>query len=123
MKGIFNLLYNYNNQIISLITIITLEKIMNKVSVIRFKPKPECFNEFLNNIKERNIDKANTTPPTHYLMTTADEVVAIAFRAESELSQSSAKGVNWLDTQRHLLLEYNKEDRHTIPLTGNLVEY
>ena len=56
---------------------------MTKVSVIRFKPKPECFNEFLNNIKERNIDKANTTPPTHYLMTTADEVVAIAFRAES----------------------------------------
>ena len=123
MKGIFNLLYNCNNQIISLITIITLEKIMTKVSVIRFKPKPECFNEFLNNIKERNIDKANTTPPTHYLMTTADEVVAIAFRAESELSQSSAKGVNWLDTQRHLLLEYSKEDRHTIPLTGNLVEY
>ena len=96
---------------------------MTKVSVIRFKPKPECFNEFLNNIKERNIDKANTTPPTHYLMTTADEVVAIAFRAESELSQSSAKGVNWLDTQRHLLLEYSEVDRHTIPLTGNLVEY
>ena len=123
MKDIFNLLYNCNNQIISLITTITLEKIMTKVSVIRFKPKPECFNEFLNNIKELNIDKANTTPPTHYLMTTADEVVAIAFRAESELSQSSAKGVNWLDTQRHLLLEYSKEDRHTIPLTGNLVEY
>ena len=96
---------------------------MTKVSVIRFKPKPECFKEFLNNIKERNIDKANATPPTHYLMTTADEVVAIAFRAESELSQSSAKGVNWLDTQRHLLLEYSKKDRHTIPLTGNLVEY
>ena len=123
MKDIFNLLYNCNNQIVSLITTITLEKIMTKVSVIRFKPKPECFNEFLNNIKELNIDKANTTPPTHYLMTTADEVVAIAFRAESELSQSSAKGVNWLDTQRHLLLEYSKEDRHTIPLTGNLVEY
>ena len=96
---------------------------MTKVSVIRFKPKPECFKEFLNNIKERNIDKANATPPTHYLMTTADEVVAIAFRAESELSESSARGVNWLDSQRHLLLEYSKEDRHTIPLTGDLVEY
>ena len=56
-------------------------------------------------------------------MTTADEVVAIAFRAESELSESSARGVNWLDSQRHLLLEYNKHDRHTIPLTGDLVEY
>ena len=96
---------------------------MTKVSVIRFKLKPEYFNEFLNYIKERNIDKANTAPLRHFLMTTADEVVAIAFRAESELSQSFAKGVNWLDTLRHLLLEYSKEDRHTIPLTGNLVEY
>ena len=56
-------------------------------------------------------------------MTTSDEVISIAFRAESELSESSAKVVNWLDTQRDLLLEYSKEDRHTIPLTGNLVEY
>ena len=56
-------------------------------------------------------------------MTTSDKVIAIAFRAESELSESSAKVVNWLDTQRDLLLEYNKEDRHTIPLTGDLVEY
>ncbi len=96
---------------------------MTKVSIIRFKPKPECFDEFLNNIKVRNEEKANLNPPTHYLMTTSDEVIAIAFRAESELSESSAKGVNWLDTQRDLLLEYSKEDKHTIPLTGNLVEY
>ncbi len=69
------------------------------------------------------IEKANLNPPTHYLMTTSDEVIAITFRAESELSENSAKSVNWLDTQRDLLLEYSKEDRHTIPLTGNMVEY
>ena len=96
---------------------------MTKVSIIRFKPKPESFDEFLNNIKVRNEEKANLNPPTQYLMTTSDEVIAITFRAESELSESSAKGVNLLDTQRDLLLEYSKEDRHTIPLTGNLVEY
>ena len=56
-------------------------------------------------------------------MTTSDEVIAIAFRAERELSESSAKGVHWLDTQRDLLLEYSNEASHTIPLTGNLVEY
>ncbi len=56
-------------------------------------------------------------------MTTSDEVIAKAFRAESEFSESSTKDVNWLDTQRELLLKYSKEDRHTIPLTGNLVEY
>ena len=96
---------------------------MTKVSIIRFKPKPECFDVFLNNIKERNRERALAKPPAHYLLTTPDEVIAIIFRLESELSDSSAKGVNWLDTQRHLLLEYSKEDRHTIPLTGNLVEY
>ena len=87
-----------------------------KVSVIRFKPKPECFNEFLNNIKERS-DKE----PMRYIMTTPDEVVAIFFRAEEELAESVASGVDWLDTQRHLLLEYSEEDKHTIPLTGTLV--
>ena len=45
---------------------------MTKVSIIRFKPKPECFDEFLNNIKVRNEEKANLNPPTHYLMTTSD---------------------------------------------------
>ena len=96
---------------------------MTKGSIIRFKPKPECFEEFLNNIKERNRERALAKPPTHYLLTTPDEVIAIIFRQESELSESSAKGVNWLDTQRHLLIEYSKQDGHTIPLTGTLIEY
>ena len=89
-----------------------------KVSIIRFKPKPECFDEFLNNIKERSDQE-----PMRYIMTTPDEVVAIAFRAEDELAESSARGVDWLDTQRHLLLQYSEEDKHTIPLTGALVQY
>ena len=94
-----------------------------KVSIIRFKPKPNCFDEFLKNVKERSKERALSVPRTHYLMTTSDEVVAIVLRTESELSESSSRGVNWLDTQRHLLLKYNEEDRHSIPLTGNLVEY
>ena len=32
-------------------------------------------------------------------------------------------GVDWLDTKRHLLEEFNEVDRHTIPLTGDLIEY
>jgi len=39
------------------------------------------------------------------------------------LQQNAAEGVNWLDTQRHLLQEFNEVDRHTIPLTGDLVDY
>ena len=62
-------------------------------------------------------------PPTRHIITTPDEVVAIAFRAEDELAENSARGVDWLDTQRHLLLEYSEEDKHTIPLTGTSVLY
>lgn len=100
-----------------------IKTMKTKLSIIKFKPKPDCFDEFLANIKERSKERALSLPPTHYLMTTSDEVVAIVLRTESELSESSSRGVNWLDTQRHLLLEYNEEDRHTIPLTGDLVEY
>ena len=112
------------NEIIELpIFIRKIKTMKTKISIIRFKPKPDCFDEFLKNVKERSKERALSTPPTHYLMTTPDEVVAIVLRTENELSESSSRGVNWLDTQRHLLLEYNEEDRHSIPLTGNLVEY
>ena len=112
------------NEIIELpILIRKITTMKTKISIIRFRPKPEYFDEFLTNVKERSKERALSKPPTHYLMTTSDEVIAIVLRTETELSESSTRGVNWLDTQRHLLLEYNEEDRHSIPLTGNLVEY
>ena len=123
-KIIKNPFIKLKNEIIELPILIRKIKTMKtKISIIRFKPKPDCFDEFLKNVKERSKERALSTPPTHYLMTTPDEVVAIVLRTENELSESSSRGVNWLDTQRHLLLEYNEEDRHSIPLTGNLVEY
>ena len=81
-----------------------IKTMKTKISIIRFKPKPDCFDEFLKNVKEHSKERALSTPPTHYLMTTSDEVVAVVLRTETELSESSTRGVNWLDTQRHLLL-------------------
>ena len=123
-KIIKNPFIKLKNEIIELpILIRKITTMKTKISIIRFRPKPECFDEFLTNVKERSKERALSKPPTHYLMTTSDEVIAIVLRTETELSESSTRGVNWLDTQRHLLLEYNEEDRHSIPLTGNLVEY
>ena len=123
-KIIKNPFIKFKNKIIELpILIRKITTMKTKISIIRFRPKPECFDEFLTNVKERSKERALSKPPTHYLMTTSDEVIAIVLRTETELSESSTRGVNWLDTQRHLLLEYNEEDRHSIPLTGNLVEY
>ena len=95
---------------------------MKKLSIIRFKPKPENFEEFLRNLRQKSSQARAASPPTHYLMTHGDEIYAVAIRDADALQKSSAEGVNWLDTQRHLLQEYNEIDRHTLPVTGDLVE-
>ena len=95
---------------------------MKKLSIIRFKPKPENFQEFLQNLRQNSSQGRTAIPPTHYLMTHGDEIYAVAIRDADALQESSAEGVNWLDTQRHLLQEYNEVDRHTLPVTGDLVE-
>ena len=95
---------------------------MKKLSIIRFKPKPECFDEFLENVRANSHEAGTANPPTHFLMTHGDEIYAIVIRDANVLQEKASKGVNWLDTQRHLLREYNEVDRHTLPVTGDLVE-
>jgi len=56
-------------------------------------------------------------------MTTKDEVIGVVIRGDDAINESMKTGVNWLDQQRHLLQEYNEVDRHTMPVTGDLVEY
>ena len=65
---------------------------------------------------------ARPEPPTHYLMTHGEEIYAIAIRESDVFQEKASKGVEWLDTQRHLLQEWNEVDRHTLPVTGDLVE-
>ncbi len=96
---------------------------MKKLSIIRFKPKPECFEEFLENLQAYSREAATADPPTHFLMIHGDEVYAIIIRSAEALQESASKGVEWLDAQRHLLQEYNEVDRHTLPVTGGLVVY
>ena len=98
-------------------------RLMRKLSVIRFKPKPECFDEFVAESKEFSKDKGTANPPTHYIMTCKDEVFAIVIRDSNTMSENMKNGVSWLDSQRHLLQEYNEIDRHTMPVSGDLVEY
>ena len=55
-------------------------------------------------------------------MRTHEEVVAIVVRDSELLEENIKRGVNWLDSQRLLLQEYNDVDRHTMPMTGDLVK-
>ena len=50
-----------------------------------------------------------------------EEVVAIVVRDSEILEENIKRGVAWLDSQRPLLQEFNEVDRHTIPMTGDLV--
>ena len=92
---------------------------MKKLSIIRFKPKPECFDEFLENVRATSRETRTANPPTHYLMTHGDEIYAIAISDAEILQEKASKGVEWLDTQRHLLQEWNEVDRHTLSMTGD----
>jgi hypothetical protein len=98
-------------------------RLMRKLSAIRFKPKPECFDKFVAASKEFSRDTGTANPPTYYIMTCKDEVFHVMIRDSDTINENIENGVSWLDSQRHLLQEYNEIDRHTLPVTGDLVEY
>jgi len=79
---------------------------MQKLSIIRFKPKPECFDEFVASITAFNGSKHRI----FHLM-----------RNSEILTQDAADGVSWLDGQRHLLQEFDAINQHTIALSGDLI--
>jgi len=55
-------------------------------------------------------------------MTSGDEAVAVVIRDAIIIQDSIKIVVDWLDTERPLLLEYNDIGRHTLAMTGGLVE-
>ena len=91
-----------------------------KLSIIRFKTNPEHFKQFLADVLENGRDR---DPNTHFTVMTADEVIAVVIRDEDNFEQSARDGVvNWLDERRPMLQEYDPVNRHTLPLSGDLVE-
>ena len=48
-----------------------------KLSVIRFKPKPEYYDQFLSDVLENGKDRE---PNTHFTVTAGDEVIAVVIR-------------------------------------------
>ncbi len=92
---------------------------MKKLTIVRFKPKPECHDEFIAVLK---VQATNANHNEHRIVRCDDEVVAISIRDADKLEDSAKQGVEWLDRHRHLLQEWNEVDRHTLAMTGELVE-
>jgi hypothetical protein len=91
-----------------------------KLSIVRFKPKPEHFDEFVQLLKSRHESDPAMTDTK--IMTTDEEVVGIVIRDTKIFSENVQSGVEYLNTVRHMLQEYDPVNRHTIPMTGDLVE-
>ena len=94
---------------------------MRKMSIVRYKPKPECYDEFLKALQALQNERATAASPSAWTITKDDEIIRVVIRDLEEFA-SDASNTNWLDTVRHLLQELNEVDRHAIPLTGGIVE-
>ena len=94
---------------------------MRKMSIVRYKPKPECYDEFLKALQALQNERATAASPSAWTITKDDEIIRVVIRDLEEFT-SDASNTNWLDTVRHLLQEFNEVDRHAIPLTGDIVE-
>ena len=90
---------------------------MQKLSIIKFKPKPDCLDEFAANLNSL----LETKHQVFHLMRAGDELHSVVIRDAEILEQDAADGVNWLDGQRHLLQEFDADNKHTIPLSGDLL--
>ena len=95
---------------------------MKKLTIVRFKPKPEYFDAFVQELKQASTAPERTAILNSFVMTKDDEVFSIVIRHADKLEEDAKRGVQTLDGMRHMLQEYNEVDRHTIPLTGDLVE-
>ena len=52
-----------------------------------------------------------------------DEVISIVIRQSEGFEQNAQDGVvNWLDERRPMLQEFDPVNRHTIPMTDDLIE-
>ena len=90
---------------------------MKKLSIIKFKPKPDCFDEFAANLNAL----FETKHQVFHLMRAGDELHSVVIRDAEILEQDAADGVKWLDGNRHLLQEFDADNKHTIPLSGDLL--
>ena len=95
---------------------------MKKLSIIRFKPKAENYDEFVQSLKHFISLPERKGIVNSFIMTKDDEGFSIVVRQADQLESDAKQGVEYLNTVRYMLQEYNETDRHTIPLTGDLVE-
>jgi hypothetical protein len=58
-----------------------------------------------------------------YVACSDDEVIEISIIDDVDfVIEKQESGLRWLDERRHMLVEYNTEDRHTLPISGLIID-
>ena len=79
---------------------------MKTIKMVKFKPKPEYFDEFLDTLK---LSAANG-----YIVTRDEEVLEIWLKASlDKLAEKQRGALDWLNRHRYMLEEYSSEEGHT----------
>ena len=93
---------------------------MKTCSIIRFKPKEDCYEAFVEARRARS--KAMIEHPnrvSEYTLLAGDEVVSVTiFNDVDYVIKMQDMALEWLDQHRFMLEEYSSADRHTIAITG-----
>ena len=84
---------------------------MKTMTMVRFKPKPEYFDKF--------VDAKKLSVPNSYILTRDEEVLEIWLKdSVDELAKQQSSALDWLDRHRYMLEEYSPEEGHTRPFTA-----
>ena len=86
---------------------------MRKMSTVRYKPKPECYDEFLEALQTLQNERATAVLPAAWTLKNNYEIIRVVTRSLEEFSPDLSN-TNWLDTVRHLIQEFNEVGRHAI---------
>ena len=97
---------------------------MKVMSIIRFKPKPENYDEFIDVQTYRNAKKREEFPDQkRWLFQFGDEVVYVKISPSIEtLVDQQPESLSSLYDVRHMLEPYSDEDGHTIAMSGVIMD-
>ena len=97
---------------------------MKVMSVIRYKPKPEYYEEFINVHTSRNAKKREEIPDQkRWLFKFGDEVIYVKISPSIEtLVDQQPESLSSLDDKRHMLEPYSEDDGHTIAISGVIID-
>ena len=95
---------------------------MRFMKTIRFKPKPEFLDEFLN-VYHKITEKAlqDGSIDSYFTAVVKDEIFYIGTFNEKEPSSNTIqRGLNWLDNYTHMLQVYTDEGSYVLVESGEI---